>query len=57
MGRSSVEATNACLIRAVRAILWALVPRRRLFRRAAAAFPALADLPLLFLEEEVLFFV
>jgi len=37
MGRNSVEATNAFLIRAVRAMRCALVPRRwRALRRAAA---------------------
>jgi len=36
MGRNWVEATNAFLILAVRARRWALDPRWRAFRRAAA---------------------
>jgi hypothetical protein len=36
MGRNSVEATKAFLIRAVRAMRWARVPRWRAFRLAAA---------------------
>jgi hypothetical protein len=55
MGRSSVEATNARLMRAVRAIRCALVPRLRDFLCAAVLFLAALGFDALLLEE--VFFV
>jgi hypothetical protein len=55
MGRSSVDATKAFLIRAVRAIRWALVPRRRALRRMEAALEAVPRLPAVL--PETFFFV
>jgi hypothetical protein len=50
MGRNSVEATKACLIRAVRAIRCAFVPRLRDFLWLAEVFPAVLDLLAVLLE-------
>jgi hypothetical protein len=55
MGRNSVDATNASLIRAVRAIRCAFVPCRRAFRREAEPFPPVLDLPAPVLLETLFF--